>query len=69
MKVHVAGNIIVSPEISEDVEEDHPMLIHPPGGVPDGAVIVHPYGGWLGVEGGAPQGLCLVNKQIWHPEQ
>ena len=51
------------------MEDDHPPLVHPPGGVPDGAVIVHPQGGWLGVEGGVPQGLCLVNKHIWHPEQ
>ena len=51
------------------MEDDHPPLVHLPGGVPDGAVIVHPQGGWLGVEGGVPQGLCLVNKHIGHPEQ
>ena len=38
-----------------------------PRGVSDGAVLEHSQGGWLGVEGRAPQGLGLVNEHIWHP--
>ena len=43
-------------------------VIVDPGGVSDGAVIVHPQGGWLGVVGWDSQGFGLVNKHIWHPE-
>ena len=39
-----------------------------PGGVSDGAVLVHPQGGRPGVVGGGPQGLGLVYKDVWHPE-
>ena len=37
------------------------LPIHPS---PDGAVIVDPYGGWLGVVGGDPDGLGLCETPI-----
>ena len=39
-----------------------------PGGVSDGAVVVHPERGRLGVVGGGPQSLGLVYEHVWHPE-
>ena len=39
-----------------------------PRGISDGAVIVDPDGGGLGVVGGHPQGLGLVNEHVRHPE-
>ena len=68
MEVHVAGHVIVNPE-HDDADINHDVATqHLPGGVPDGAVIVHPQGCWLGVVGGGSQGLGLVNEHIRHPE-
>ena len=39
-----------------------------PGWVSDGAVVVHPERGRLGVVGGGPQRLGLVYEHVRHPE-
>ena len=64
------GKMRVSFNINWEPVEVHVTrhVIVDPGGVSDGAVLVHPQRGWLGVVGGDSQGLGLVNKHIWHPE-